>query len=361
MNSSCSRFIMDARVKPAHDPERHPDRQMAPSENETNRIPVAIAGGGPVGLMLALFLDLYGVRSVVFNTEPQVRRHPEGLDPQLAHHGAPPPARHRAAGPRSLPADQPADRRQLLHPPHRLGARPHPHAVGGRQAARGRQLRGHRPDPRAAACAPTRCTSRHSCWRTRARAPTSRSASAGRSTSFQEDADGVTVEAESDRRRREETWRAQYLAGCDGGRSFVRRSLALRYHGFASLDSPHYGGRQNATYFRAPTLYRDHLAHRPGWNYWVVNPKGRCTIISLNDDDEFLAFSKAPDDGTPPTDEDVARDDRARRRRRPAGQDHRPLALDRGRRAGGRALRRPAAWCWPATPCICSRRPAASA
>ena len=30
----------------------------------------------------------------------------------------------------------------------------------------------------------------------------------------------------------------------------------------------------NATYFRAPTLYRDHLAHRPGWNYWMVNPEG---------------------------------------------------------------------------------------
>jgi 2-polyprenyl-6-methoxyphenol hydroxylase-like FAD-dependent oxidoreductase len=83
----------------------------------------------------------------------------------------------------------------------------------------------------------------------------------------------------------------------------VRRALALRYSGFASLDSPHYGGRQNATYFRAPTLYRDHLAHRPGWNYWVVHPKGRCTILALNDDEEFLAFSKAPDDDTPPSDE----------------------------------------------------------
>ena len=53
---------------------------------------------------------------------------------------------------------------------------------------------------------------------------------------FEEDADGVTVEAESAGAR--ESWRAQYLAGCDGGRSLVRRSLALRYHGFATLDSP---------------------------------------------------------------------------------------------------------------------------
>ena len=30
---------------------------------------VAIVGGGPVGLMLALFLDYYGVKSVLFNTD----------------------------------------------------------------------------------------------------------------------------------------------------------------------------------------------------------------------------------------------------------------------------------------------------
>ena len=209
-------------------------------------------------------------------------------------------------------------------------------------------------------CAPTRCTSRRSCSRTRARGPniTIR-------FGWQVDRPCRRTPTASRSRRNptaaRESWRAQYLAGCDGGRSFVRRSLALRYSGFASLDSPHYGGRQNATYFRAPTLYRDHLAHRPGWNYWVVHPKGRCTIISLNNDEEFLAFSKAPDDGAPPTDESAARDHRARRRRRTADQDHRSLAVDRGRRAGGRALRRPAAWCWPATPCICSRRPAASA
>src|SRR5262249_35694434 len=99
---------------------------------------------------------------------------------------------------------------------------------------------------------------------------------------------------------------AQYLAGCDGGRSFVRRSLALRYHGFAKLDSPHYGGRMNATYFRAPTLYRDHLARRPGWNYWIANPHMRFVLITLNDADEFLVFSKASEDGVPPTDEGMS-------------------------------------------------------
>lgn len=42
-------------------------------------IPVAIVGGGPVGLvLLALFLDRYSVRSVLFNSEEGQRAHPKG-------------------------------------------------------------------------------------------------------------------------------------------------------------------------------------------------------------------------------------------------------------------------------------------
>src|ERR1043165_843644 len=47
-------------------------------EKDVTRIPIAIVGGGPVGLMLALFLDFYGVRSVLFNTEDVTRWHPKG-------------------------------------------------------------------------------------------------------------------------------------------------------------------------------------------------------------------------------------------------------------------------------------------
>jgi 2-polyprenyl-6-methoxyphenol hydroxylase-like FAD-dependent oxidoreductase len=43
-----------------------------------NNIAVAVVGGGPVGLLLALFLDFYGVRSVIFNSDSEVRRHPKG-------------------------------------------------------------------------------------------------------------------------------------------------------------------------------------------------------------------------------------------------------------------------------------------
>jgi hypothetical protein len=62
----------------------------------------------------------------------------------------------------------------------------------------------------------------------------------------------------------------------------------------------------NATYLRAPTLYRDHLAHRPGWNYWIVNPELRYVLITLNDPDDFLVFSKGSDEGLVPSDDEMA-------------------------------------------------------
>src|SRR6185436_9615967 len=83
---------------------------MAMPEDEAKQIPVAIAGGGPVGLMLALFLDFYAVRSVVFNTEPAPRRHPKGSTHNartMEHHrrlGIAPQVRNL-----SLPIERPTD------------------------------------------------------------------------------------------------------------------------------------------------------------------------------------------------------------------------------------------------------------
>ncbi|MGA8611438.1 MAG: FAD-dependent monooxygenase [Xanthobacteraceae bacterium] len=47
----------------------------APKETNT---PVAIVGGGPVGLVLALLLDFHGMQCTIFNTEPHSRWHPKG-------------------------------------------------------------------------------------------------------------------------------------------------------------------------------------------------------------------------------------------------------------------------------------------
>jgi 2-polyprenyl-6-methoxyphenol hydroxylase-like FAD-dependent oxidoreductase len=279
---------------------------MAMPEDKAKQIPVAIVGGGPVGMMLALFLDYYGVRSVIFNREPEVRRHPKGSTHNsrtMEHH------RRLGIGPQvrdlCLPIDRPTDVSYYTSlTGWELGRISMPSEAEKRRSVANSPATALTPEPllRANQMYVEAFLLAHA--RTRPNVTIRFGWSA---TAFQEDDQGVTVTAESTEGGPSETWRVQYLAGCDGGRSFVRRSLALRYSGFASLDSPYYGGRQNATYFRAPTLYRDHLAHRPGWNYWIVNPKGRCTILCLNNDEEFLAFSKAPDDGAEPTDQDATR------------------------------------------------------
>ena len=75
-----------------------------------NSSPVAIVGGGPVGLALALFLDRYGVPSVVFNTEAETRWHPKG-----STHNSRTMEHYRTLGISSelrklgLPADHPGD------------------------------------------------------------------------------------------------------------------------------------------------------------------------------------------------------------------------------------------------------------
>jgi len=45
---------------------------------DVQRTPVAIVGAGPVGIMLALFLDRYGIESVLFNAEPTMEDKPRG-------------------------------------------------------------------------------------------------------------------------------------------------------------------------------------------------------------------------------------------------------------------------------------------
>jgi 2-polyprenyl-6-methoxyphenol hydroxylase-like FAD-dependent oxidoreductase len=273
--------------------------------DDIKQIPVAIAGGGPVGLMLALFLDFYGVRSVIFNTEPEVRRHPKG-----STHNSRTMEHHRQLGiaPRvrdlCLPINRPTDVSYFTSlTGWELGRIRMPSEADKRRAVAASIATDQTPEPllRANQMYVEAFLLEHA--RTR---PNITIRFGSPLVAFQEDMDGVTIESEPVAGGARETWRAQYLAGCDGGRSFVRRSLALRYQGFASLDSPQYGGRQNATYFRAPTLYRDYLAQRPAWNYWIVDPKGRCTFITLNDPDEFLMFSKGADDETVPTDASMA-------------------------------------------------------
>ncbi len=51
---------------------------MTQESKQETQTQVAIVGGGPVGLVLALFLDFHGTKCTIFNTEPESRWHPKG-------------------------------------------------------------------------------------------------------------------------------------------------------------------------------------------------------------------------------------------------------------------------------------------
>ena len=262
---------------------------------------MAIVGGGPVGLLLALFLDHYGVKSVLFNTEHEVRPHPKG-----SSHNARTMEHHRRLGlaPRiralGLPPDRPTDVSYFTRLNGYELARLRMPSEAEKQREVAESPATHQvPEP--ILRANQLYVEQFLLAETRKR-PNITVRFGWTVDHFDDDADGVTVHAEAADGSGAETWRAQYLVGADGGRSSVRRALSLRYNGFAKLDTPHHGGRMVATHMRAPTLYREHLARHHGWQYWVANPQMRATIITLSGDQEFLIFSKASDESTPPTD-----------------------------------------------------------
>lgn len=89
---------------------------------------------------------------------------------------------------------------------------------------------------------------------------------------------------------------ADYVVGCDGGRSFVRKSLGIRYAGASELKQKFLGGRMLSTYIRAPSLYLDYLGSRRAWHYWVLNPDTRSVLTAINGKDEFLMITRVGED-----------------------------------------------------------------
>lgn len=87
----------------------------------------------------------------------------------------------------------------------------------------------------------------------------------------------------------EVTFRADYLAGCDGGGSVVRKAIGAVFEG-----DPRVAEQRVSVYFRSPRLHQLLAARDPGWMYWWYGPTWRGSFVQLDGRELFLCHSRVP-------------------------------------------------------------------
>ncbi len=261
---------------------------------------VAIAGGGPVGLMLAIELGRRGVRTLLVNDRPDTSPHPQANATQartMEHYRRLGFAdRIRATG---LPPDYPTDicyfTRYARHElarfalPSSRDARVLVRNLGGSWSAaelphRGSQMFIERVLRGEAAKLPS-VNLRYGC----------------RLAGFEQADDGVMLQLDPG----VEPVRAQWLVGCDGARSGVRRALGIGWTGETGIRRDFMGGRMMAMHFRSPDLYAV-IGRPPAWMYWTFNAGRRSFMAAIDGVDAFVFHTQLRSDEDPEAIDDEA-------------------------------------------------------
>lgn len=264
-------------------------------------VPVVVVGGGPVGMVLTISLAGFNIRTMLVNTEPSSRWFPKG-----STHNARTMEHYRRLGlardirKLGLPADHPTD-------------------VGFFTALNGWELgRIAMPSEREKTAAlahasPTdqvpeplfRCNQMYVEAELLKHLQTLDMVESRFGWRCVEIADGqerTTVVIENAETGRRETITCDYLAGCDGPQSTVRRHLGISYRGDRPEEQSYGSGATVATHLRAPNLYRI-LKHKRCWQYRTVNPKVRSNLVTLDGEGEFTINTKLrnPEETPDPT------------------------------------------------------------
>jgi 2-polyprenyl-6-methoxyphenol hydroxylase-like FAD-dependent oxidoreductase len=92
--------------------------------------------------------------------------------------------------------------------------------------------------------------------------------------SFEQGASKVTAKIVDAANGREEIIEADYLVGCDGGRSNIRRALGIQYQGVFSQ------GMNVAVLFRSPLL--EYTQHGPAVQYQIINSQINGAIAAVD-------------------------------------------------------------------------------
>ncbi len=98
---------------------------------------------------------------------------------------------------------------------------------------------------------------------------------------FTQDDDGVQVRATDLETGETLQLRCDYMIGCDGGKSAVRKAIG------ATLSGTDVVGRVQSTFFRAPDLLA-RAKHRPAWATFSLNPRRCGNVYAIDGHETFL-------------------------------------------------------------------------
>lgn len=101
---------------------------------------------------------------------------------------------------------------------------------------------------------------------------------------FEQDGDEVRVRLQLLEGGPVTTLRAQYLVGCDGGSSPVRKQMGAQLEGTAVIQ------RVQSTCIRAPGL-RALMPGQPAWCYYAVNPDRCGTVFAIDGQEVWLVHN----------------------------------------------------------------------
>ncbi len=108
---------------------------------------------------------------------------------------------------------------------------------------------------------------------------------------FSQDIEGVRASAKSLDTGEEFEVHCEYLIGCDGGKSSIRKKIG------AKLSGTDVVGRVQSTYFRAPQLL-ERASHRPAWATFSLNPRRSGNVYAIDGKETFILHNYLRSDET---------------------------------------------------------------